>query len=340
MWSLVGHRPALQFLERSLETERLAHSYLLIGPAHVGKMALALQLAQAVNCTAPDRPCQVCPQCVRIAAGRHTDVQVIALGEESGTVKEIRIDQVRELQQAAILKPFEGRCRVFIVDGAERLSQEAANALLKTLEEPPPQVLLLLLVTDEEGLLPTLRSRCQRLELHPLRAEGLVLALEERGASPDQARELAMRSQGCPGIALRALQDPSWLEAQDQELEGLLDILGSSLHQRFALAAELANRFASDREGVQTHLHLWLEWWRDLLLVREGAVPHLVHPQLQQSLEALARELDTAAIAAALRLIQETLDFLDQNANPRLALEHLLLGLPGRAISPEGANLV
>jgi len=276
---------------------RLAHSYLLIGPPHVGKMALALQLAQAVNCTAPDRPCQVCSQCVRVAAGRHADVQVIALGEEGGTVKVIGIDQVRELQRAAALKPFEGSCRVFIVDGAERLSQEAANALLKTLEEPPPQVLLLLLTTDEEELLPTIRSRCQRLELHPLRTEEVARALVERGVPADRARELAVRSQGCPGIALRALQDPSWLEAQEGELEGLMEIVGSTLHQRFALAAGLANRFSTDREGVRAHLHLWLEWWRDLLLVREGAAPHLVHPQLRESLEPLAQELDTATIA-------------------------------------------
>ena len=339
MWSLIGHGAILQLLERSLEAGRLAHSYLLVGPPHVGKMTLALQLAQAVNCTAPARPCQECSQCLRVAAGKQADIQVLGVEEGRSTAKEIGIDQVRDLQRAASLKPFEGSCRVFIVDGAERLSQEATNALLKTLEEPPPQVLLLLLTTNEEGLLPTLRSRCQRLELRPLPTAEVARALEERGVSAERAQELAVRSQGCPGVALRALQDPTWLEAEEREVAKLLDTVKGSLHDRFTRAAELADDYSRDREAGGARLRLWMEWWRGVLLVKEGATGHLPYAQQRQHIEALAREIDAAALVHTLRLIQETLDVLDQNANPRLAFEHLLLSFPSQRSLGERLDL-
>ncbi len=327
MGPVIGHEGVLRLLNRSLEMGRLAHSYLLVGPPHVGKMTVALYLAQAVNCTGSPRPCQECSQCVRVALGRHADVQVISLREGEST-RDISIDQVREVQRAASLKPFEGSCRVFIVEGAERLSAAATNALLKTLEEPPPQVLLLLLATDEEALLPTLRSRCQRLELYSLGVQEVAHALEERGVAPERARHLALHSQGCPGIALRSLEDPDWLEAREKEVQQVADLLSTSIHQRFALAAELAQGFQANREDVQALLGLWLDWWRDLLLVKEGTTAYLVHPELRLTLEALAPEVDALAVARSLRLIQETLEVLDQNANARMALEHLLLGFP------------
>ncbi len=327
MEPVIGHEGVLRLLKRSLDLGRLAHSYLLVGPPHVGKMTVALYLAQAVNCIGSPRPCQACSQCVRVAVGRHADVQVLGL-REGGATKDISIDQVREIQRAASLKPFEGSCRVFIVEGAERLSTDATNALLKTLEEPPPQVLLLLLATDEEALLPTLRSRCQRLELYSLGVQEVARALEQRGVAPEMARHLALHSQGCPGIALRALEDPEWLEAQEVEAQQVSQLLTASLHQKFALAAELAQRFQANRGDVQALLGLWLEWWRDLLLVKEGAAAYLVHPELRLTLEGLASEVDALAVARSLRLIQETLDVLDQNANARMALEHLLLGFP------------
>ncbi|MBI4234196.1 MAG: DNA polymerase III subunit delta' [Chloroflexi bacterium] len=324
----------VRLLERSLDEGRLAHSYLLAGPPHVGKMTLALHLAQAVNCTGSPRPCQQCRQCQRVAALKHTDVQVMGLPE--APARDISIDQVRELQRAAALKPFEGSCRVFIIEGAERLSQDANNALLKTLEEPPPQVLLLLITTDEEAILPTVRSRCQRLELHPLALLEVAEALQERGLGPEEARRLAWRSQGCPGVALSALEDPEGLTAQDEELEELLTWTRATLHQRFAYAADLAQRFSDDREKVQALLGLWAEGWRDLVLLKEGAPEYVVHQALIPALAPLAKELETDAVVQAVRLAQETLELLDRNVNPRVALEHLLLGLPTLPPGPAG----
>lgn len=328
MWDVVGHRPVLQFLEHSLGRGRLAHSYLLVGPPHVGKLTIALQVAQAANCEGDNPPCQACTQCARVAAGRHADVVTIGVDEGGTTVKEIGIDRVRELQRIMSLSPFEGRCHVFIIDGAERLSEEASNALLKTLEEPPDQVLLVALATSEDRLLPTIRSRCQRLELLPMSASELASALEDRGVPPERARSLAAWSQGCPGLALLAMEDGSRLEMESQDLEQMVDTLGSPLPDRLDLAAGLAERFSSDREGVAERLEQWVGWWRDLLLVGTGAAEYVVHPDLLPTLEPLGDQLEVHTITRAIRMIQETQDHLGENANPRLALEHLLLSLP------------
>ena len=166
----------------------------------------------------------------------------------------------------------------------------------------------------------------------------MAQALQERGVAPAEALRLAWRSRGCPGIALRALEDPAGLEAQDQELQEMVASIRASLHQRFALAADIGQRFARNRSDVQSLLETWEEGWRDLLLVKEGAPDYVVHRQLQPGLAPLAEEMEAGAMVRALRLIQETLDLLDQNVNPRMALEHLLMGFPFLPPSPTDAR--
>ena len=168
MWQVIGQDKILALLKRSLKERNIAHAYLFVGPHHVGKRTLALNLAQALNCDDLEQPpCGQCRSCLRIAAGKHADV--IFSGLDSKT--EIGIDDMRELQRAANLPPYEGKSKVLIIDDAEYMSSEAANSLLKTLEEPPPSITWLLLASEERRLLPTIISRCQRLELKPVPVE-------------------------------------------------------------------------------------------------------------------------------------------------------------------------
>jgi DNA polymerase-3 subunit delta' len=141
MWTVLGHNKAVSFIQQELERGVIASAYLFIGPPHVGKMTLALELAQALNCESDKSPCGVCKSCQKIQLGKHTDVRVIGLSgnDELNDVRhqaEISIDQVREVQSSCYLPPFEGKYKIFIIDMAERLSREAANSLLKSLEEP------------------------------------------------------------------------------------------------------------------------------------------------------------------------------------------------------------
>jgi DNA polymerase-3 subunit delta' len=142
VFNIQGHEAAVRTFQNALSGDRLHHAYLLTGPAHVGKLTLAMQVAQAVNCLGPEGPpCGVCNACTRIAAGLHADVRIIAVDPEAaeGPRTAIGIEAVRDLIASAHLRPYEGRTRVFIINEADRMTHDAANALLKVPRRAPAQ---------------------------------------------------------------------------------------------------------------------------------------------------------------------------------------------------------
>ena len=331
MWQVWGQEWVLDQVQRALEQGRLHHAYLLMGPPQVGKMTLALNLAQAVNCTDPAPPCGQCSQCRRIQAGLHADVQVLGLevGEGERSRAEIGIDAIREIHRAAHLQPYEGRYRVFIIDEAERLSLEAANSLLKLLEEPPPRVLLLLLTTHPEDLPPTVVSRCQRLELRSLSREQVREMLTQRyGMEEEGAQELARLSQGCLGWALQAAQDPEVLRERNSRLERIAHLSQAPLQERFTYAEEVANLFQRHRPAGRQELYLWLRWWRDIMLTKVGLDQWIAHLSYGDHLRQQAQEYRMDQITEALHGVHWTLEAMDRNVNARMALELLMLTLP------------
>ena len=333
MWSTIGHDKAVNALQRSLQEGRLSHAYLLVGPGHVGKMTLALDLARAVNCLGEQRPCGECNQCRRIADGLHADVHV--LGVDSQTAGDgpsrvaIGIAQVRDVQREASLKPYEGRFRVFIFDGAEHLSEEAANSLLKILEEPPEQVILVLLASDAGQLLPTIVSRCQQLETMPLPVALVARELETRfDTDGDEARRIAHLSGGRIGWAFQAAGHPDLLARRTERLAAFEEAVYGGLERRFSYAASLAPSFGASRDVARQEITLWLEWWRDVLVIKQG-VPELVTDlSRMDTLRATAEALSSDQIAGAVRAVRDTSDYLERNVNLRLALEGLMLALP------------
>jgi len=336
VWQVIGQTRVVTLLQRSLEEESLAHAYLLVGPPHVGKMTLALNLAQALNCQGTERPCGECASCQKIASANHADVQVIGLTQnvDSAEAKlrtEIGIDQIRQMQHSASLPPFEGKYKIFIIEGAEFLSTEAANCLLKTLEEPTGKVVFILLTTND-GLLPaTVVSRCQRLELSPLAATEVETALNSRwGIEPQKAKLLARLSHGCLGWALSAASDDGLLQQRAEKIDRLLDIINADYEERFAYANQLAAQFTQNRGLVQEVLDLWLDWWRDLLLVKIGCGDIITNVDRLDKLAEIAEDYRLAQIKAFINSIQAAGEQLRQNANPRLVLEVLMLDMPGK----------
>ena len=333
MMETVGHPRAVNALRRGLEEGRLSHAYLIAGPAHVGKMTLAMDLARMVNCAADEPPCGECRHCGRIGQGLHADVRVVGPGyggdEAAQSKSSIGIGEVRALQREANLKPFEGGTRVFIVEDAERLTPEAANALLKTLEEPPDQVVLVLLASEPSVLPPTVLSRCRLIELRPMPVEQVAHELRSRnGADSLRIEEIARLSGGRLGWALRAVREPELIDGRAERLQEVRDVLEGTLEVRFAYAAKLASRFASDQEPVVEELDLWRSWLRDVFLLKEGREDLLLNLSMTDALRSSASALSAAEIADAVHAVDETLDLLRRNVNARLALERLMLRLP------------
>jgi DNA polymerase-3 subunit delta' len=328
MWQVLGQSKATMLLSRSIEADQLSHAYMFVGPDHVGKLTLAINLAQAVNCQAEgDVPCGTCGPCRRIAAGKHSDIQII--GPLSQEKKGIGIKQIEDMQSDASLPPYEGKCKVFILDKADSLSHDAANRLLKTLEEPLPHVLIILLTARERDMLQTIVSRCQRVELRPLPITLAKEALSQSyGIGEEQAELMARLSGGCLGWALQALQDEALMETRNQRLAAIIDLVRAGPIQRLAYAAGLAARFSKDREEVEEVLNLWREWWHDLLLIKAGNGEAVTNLDCRQALVDQAEGLSLTQVAGFIRHLQDASRQLEQNVNPRLALEVLMLNMP------------
>jgi len=332
MWQVIGHDWVVTLLRNSIADERLSHAYLFTGPPHVGKRTLALSLAQALNCEDQEKPCGQCVSCRKINEGVHPDVRIIdrqyqarLLQESLAQQKALRIDAIRTMQEEVSLKPFEGQRKVFVIREAETMTNEAANCLLKTLEEPPPHTVLLLTASDARLLLPTIVSRCQVFGLRPVPMSIIERELQRRyGIDEERTRFLARLSEGRIGWAITAAQDGTVLEKREERLKQLLMLLKMGRIDRLDYVEQLS-RQPGLIGGV---LELWLGWWRDLLLVKGGCARMINNVDMRVSLEEEARDCDLQEVFEFIKAIRETARQLEDNVNPRLALEVLVLDLP------------
>ena len=235
-----GHRAALEFVERSIASQRPPHALLLVGAEGVGKTTLALDLAAGLLCLHPDlaaRPCRECTACRKVDHGNHPDLHRLA---PEGVGQQIRVGQVQGLTGDLALLPLEGRYRIAIIEHAQRLNLDAQNAILKTLEEPPPAVVLILAADDSSTLLPTVVSRCARLRLGPVAIEAVAELLDEAHlADRSSGAALARLAGGRPGAALALAHRPEAVLAQGRLARTLLDLLGADRRRRLGAQSEL-----------------------------------------------------------------------------------------------------
>lgn len=336
-WNVIGHEWAVDNLRRALRSGRASHAYLFSGPPNVGKGTLALRLAQALNCeTNADAPCGTCRACRRIEKGNFPDVRIGGLAAQTAGQKpsesvksRLGIDAVREWQADIALRPYEGRRRVFILQDAETLTDQAANALLKTLEEPPPYATLILLAHGAGDLLATITSRCHTLKLRPLPRSHVSQALVERwNVAPADAETVAAWSGGRMGWAVTVAQSPDLLNARAEQLDALVELSSQPLIERFKWAETASKSYkGGEKDGLFDLLDLWQVWWRDVLLVATGADAGVVNVDRRDQLAALQRT-PLPVIHRVIRSINEAATQIRENVGPQLALEHVVLHLP------------
>jgi DNA polymerase-3 subunit delta' len=314
---ILGQDRAQLLLQRALAESRIPHAYLFHGPSGVGKKFTAVQFVKALYCrSAPSfDACDVCIICRKIATDNHADVMRVAPDGHS-----IKIEQIRAIQQRLSYKPYENQHTTVILEDCEFLSPPAANALLKTLEEPRPTALLLLLTGKKEALPLTIVSRCQLVPFRPLPSSYLRTILERQGIDPATAALAASLSEGQLD-RLNSTELSQLLAMRQSAYNMLQDIFRAQ-----GLASFLqARKLASKREQCE-ELFRWLALLcRDLTMLTVAPNTPLYNQDLAADLATYTRRLPLDHLLQIFELIQQLRTYLTMNINPQLLFEQLLV---------------
>jgi DNA polymerase-3 subunit delta' len=335
---IIGQEKAIQFLKRAMAQEKLPHAYLFVGIPGVGKTSTAVALAQAINCSESKNGegCGKCISCRQFLGGNFPDLRIV---EPDGQF--IRIEQIRDIDRGMSFKPLSGRYRVVIIRRAEMMTPEAANAFLKTLEEPPPGNILILNVTQPRDLLPTILSRCQKVGFRPIPALQVAQGLAEKmNLDYEKALLLARIAEGSLGRAL-AMGEKGFLEKRHEYISSLLSLRNISEME----ALEMALRFTGkekkkehdekgeeiakiERQEIPLLFGVWKSWYRDMVLIRsEGSEEEIINRDLCLELKKAAQGFKMKNLISSLLLLdQGESDFL-HSRNMDLMMENLMLDL-------------
>lgn len=320
--SLIGNERIKKLLQRAVAEHRIGQSLLMMGPRGVGKYQFAVALAQALNCEHPTNgdACGDCVPCRKIASNEHADVQTF-----TNEGQFIKVGKMRDMSRDAQFRPYEGRHRVCIIDEADRMNANAANSILKTLEEPPESTLIVLVTANPYRLPDTIRSRCQVLNFAGLAAREIEEHLRTKASRPsDEARLLARLARGSIGQALE-IDLESYLEMRDTMMELVDNLSGSRKIQSLLSASEHLGR-KLEKDEFERHLDTLMVLLSDLLYLKLSAPEEmLTNVDVIERLEGIARRLTVKQITGWVDQIEEIFKALPRNINRQLAMEAILM---------------
>jgi DNA polymerase III subunit delta' len=320
--SLIGNERIKKLLKRAVQEGRIAQGLIMAGQRGIGKRQFALALAQAVNCLQPKDgdACGICAACQKIALNNHIDVETISPDGQF-----IKIGQMRDMIEKAQYRPYDGRRRVYIIDEADRLNQQAANSILKVLEEPPDTTLLALVTSRPYALLETIRSRCQILSFAPLTPSELETHLKAHYKRPaEETRMLARLARGSIG---RALEIDLGVYRDERKL--MLEIIESLAVRQDAIklmsAAEHLGRKLEKAE-FEKHLEAMMTLLEDLFHLKLGEpASSITNADISDRLGQIAETATIDQISKWAANIEAILQSLPRNVNRQLAMEAMLL---------------
>ena len=266
---ILGNERQKKILRRALQRGRIPNSLLFSGIEGIGKRSMAFVLAKAMNCERKkDDACEVCTSCKSINKSNHPDVMLIS--PEKNIIK---IEQMRELKQTAYLKPMMAKKRVFIVAEAEKMNEEAANSLLKVLEEPPLISHIILVTTNLDALKPTIKSRCQILNFQPISKEDIEKILLEKGFKKERARAMSL----VVGGNLKKALNLDWEEILAKRARAwdlFLSLLGEGKITSFL--TDYSSSRGQTKEELEEIFEILSSYCRDIILIKENGDIQLV----------------------------------------------------------------
>lgn len=304
---------AQRLIKNAWENGKLASSYLFFGAAGTGKLFLARSLAKTVNCEKGSfPPCSVCPSCQKIENNNHPDVHYF----EKQNSNFIKIEQIHQMQREINLSAFEAKYKVFIILNAEDLTGEAANCLLKILEEPPPDSLIILIASDLGRIFPTIISRCQKIRFNPGdRREAETILNRDYRLDKGLSHYLAFCFEG------------NWVEALRFKERNILKERNEIIRHFIISPNLLFNKFDfKDKEQLKLILRILISCVRDIYLLKIGADrEELINEDIKDQLSALREKFSFADLERMLAQLCLSREFIRQNINPRLLLDNLRL---------------
>ena len=307
---MLENSEVLERFKRICANGRLAHAYLFSGPDGCGKSQTAFALAQMLNCESPGEKnfCGECGSCRKIASGNHPDLYLLqaAVGET------IKIEEIRTFIQRSGLRSFEANWKVFIIKNADRLTKDASNALLKTLEEPNRQTLMILTTSVPELCLDTIKSRCQGVNFYPL-AQSVITKdlMSELSLDEPSAQTLAYFSQGSM-LKARSMNEEKFSLRKNK----IIDEMVMKRH-----SDEFIRKVLSDKEETQTALKVLLSFFRDMLLVKSGiGEGRLANRDRTRDVRKLAAEFSFEELEGILGQIVKAMKLLKDNLNVKMSM--------------------
>ena len=319
--AIVGHEEVIEHLQSAISTGKVSHAYVFSGESGSGKKLLATTFAMTLQCEEKGTdPCLKCESCKRTLSKNHPDI-IGVVHEKPNTIsiEEIRRQIVEDVQ----IKPYYGPYKIYIVNDEDKMTVQAQNALLKTIEEPPAYAVILLLTNNIDGLLPTILSRCVRLDLRVVPDNLVKNYLMERLHIPDYQAEVdASFAQGNIGKAKEAATSEEFAEMTRKVLQLLRYVNDMEVYELVDIMKELA----PDKENVYDYLDLFLLWFRDVLMFKATRdVDNLVFKQEINLIKDQARERSYEGLEKILDAVEKAKTRLRANVNFDLVMELLFL---------------
>jgi len=317
---IIGHEKAIETLKRSIRKGSVSHSYIFEGEEGLGKKKIAFIFAKTLLCKEQgEEPCNNCTSCMKFDGGNHPDLLVIE--PEKGTIKK---GDIENLIKNVMTAPFESIRKVFIIDDSHKMSLEAKNALLKTLEEPPEYINIILISSSSNNLLPTILSRCQSIKFYPVESKKIASLLENvYGKSKEEAKFIADFSKGSVGKSIELAISDSFFQKREEVIK-LIDglIKGDKIK-----AINSIGFFNDNKEGIEEILDIFLFWFRDLIIYKEIGDNSLIINRDKIDYLYGQSFIQFSKINDIIEKVQETKENIKRNINFQLSIETMLFNI-------------